>query len=186
MTLTTGQNGTANGAYNFTNGYMTMGERYNTQALPVSISAWVFRNSSTANFIFQSDAHDTQYYGFTLVIGSTGTIEARLGSGGGGGATERRSYTVPAGQLVNGNWYHIVTTIRGSLDMTMYVNGVEVAGSYSGTGGSMIHLSTVSPAGIGRNSIGAAGTSDRMDDIRLYNRSLSADEVVDLFSAGAE
>lgn len=186
MALATGQNGVANNAYNFTNGYMTMGERYNSQAVPVTISAWVFRNSATTNFIFQTDAHATQYYGAALLIGATNTIEVRLGSGGGAGPGQRRSLDVAAGPISSGNWYHIVATIRGITDMTVYVDGVNVGGTYSGTGTGYVPLATVSPAGIGRNSIGAAGASDRMDDIRFYNRSLSADEVADLYAAGAD
>ncbi len=179
---TTGQNGVSANAYLYTNGYTTMGERYNTQSLPVSISAWVYRQSTTQNFVFQSDAHPSEYYGFTLQINGTNTIEARLGSTG----TNRRSLITASNTIVSGNWYHIVATIRGSLDMTIYVDGVNVGGTYSGAGGAMVHLSSNSPAGIGRNSIGGAGTSDRIDDVRLYDRSLSDDEVIDLFSAGAE
>jgi prepilin-type N-terminal cleavage/methylation domain-containing protein len=177
-----GQNGVSAHAYRFTNGYVTFGERFNTQALPVTISGWVYRQSGTQNFVFQSDAHSSQYYGFTLQINTTNSIEARLGSTG----ANRRSLVTANNSVVSGNWYHLVATIRGSVDMTIYINGTNAGGTYSGTGGAMVHLSSSSPAGVGRTSIGNAGTSDRIDDVRLYNRSLSADEVILLYTAGAE
>lgn len=73
----------------------------------------------------------------------------------------------------SGQWYHVVGT-WGSAGMKLYVNGTEVSsGSY--TGGS----TRANYSYIGRH--GTEYMDGKVDEIALWNRTLSADEIADLY-----
>jgi len=79
-----------------------------------------------------------------------------------------------------GQWYHLVGVYDGST-LSLYSNGTKV-GSTAYTFGAIS-----SPDGI--FSIGGAGAtgntfSGTLDDVRVYNRTLSAQEVQQLYSSG--
>jgi hypothetical protein len=68
--------------------------------------------------------------------------------------------------------------------MTLYVNGAPVNGTYSGTGGPLAHNSA--PARIGSHPVSAAVQNwfGILDDVRIYDCSLSATAIQSLvFSA---
>jgi len=65
------------------------------------------------------------------------------------------------------NWYHIVTTYNNG-SAKLYVNGAEVA---SGSGGAMVNATV--PLTIG----GTSYLDGLIDEVRIYNRALSAEEV---------
>ncbi|MBM3200035.1 hypothetical protein FJZ53_03780 [Candidatus Woesearchaeota archaeon] len=81
-------------------------------------------------------------------------------------------------------WYHVVTTYDGS-NYRLYVNGAEVAGSpvvVSGT-----YTQTTNPLSIGAGA--PIGTWPRyfngtIDEVAIYNRSLSASEVLAHYQRG--
>lgn len=85
-------------------------------------------------------------------------------------------YSLSGGTLVNNEWQHIAVTVDANLNVKMYINGVNI-------------VSDVAPAETNMSSedlvIGRfGGTYDsfvyggRLDDIRLYNISLSATEIL--------
>ena len=79
-------------------------------------------------------------------------------------------------KLSSGTWYHLAATVTGNV-ATVYLNGVP---RNTGTVSS-VSLSTNNLV-IGRSSTGANPFVGLMDDIRIYNRVLSAGEVADLYS----
>lgn len=88
------------------------------------------------------------------------------------------SYAINTGpsSLFGGQWYHIVGTYDGT-EMRLYLNG-SLMGSANASG--LIGLHPQSPASIGALSTGAQPFSGWIDDVRIYDRALSAAEVMEL------
>jgi hypothetical protein len=63
----------------------------------------------------------------------------------------------------------------------VYLNGVDDTGASGGNTGTYFGPST--PGAIGNNNTSAAFNGD-IDEVRLYNRALSADEVAALYNMG--
>lgn len=96
--------------------------------------------------------------------------------------------TASALGLADGNW-HLVTvsyTYGTGSSMKLYVDGTSAAGSWiSGDGNSL-------PSGrnagetltIGSTTGGASAMTGSLDDVRIYNRALSATEVANLYNVG--
>jgi hypothetical protein len=65
--------------------------------------------------------------------------------------------------------------------MTLYINGTPVPGTYSGTGGPLVHTSA--PARIGALTLVPANRPwlGHLDDLRIYGCSLNASEVAALY-----
>ena len=82
-------------------------------------------------------------------------------------------------------WYFAVATYNaGSGEMKLYLDGSEVASGAHAVGGALDTNPAVPVA------LGANGTAERffdgiLDDVRIYNRALGADEIADLYAASA-
>jgi len=84
-------------------------------------------------------------------------------------------------ELVPGTWTHVVMSHDGAMDK-IYLDGNLVA-SKEVTGAMN---STVHPLGIGYNPIDNANfTNGSLDEVRIYNRALTDQEVADLYAAQA-
>ncbi len=182
-TLTTGQNGQANGAYNFSAAGITTASGYTAGAITKTI--WVrqttYPNSFGTIFDFgtptgSSPSAANSIYLETLGNGTAGVMAgARVESGG----TSFGGYT---NQLSNGltlnQWYHIAQVVTPNV-MQLYINGVQ-ASSISGT----YNFSPLQNAPTFGN--GRATYAGVLDDARLYNRALSTAEILELYTAGAQ
>ena len=161
-----------------------LADNFNLQ-LPVSISLWAYqpasaRNPTTFRSLFASDDEPNRYAGFWLGLSPQGNLSFSYGSGGPVGAASRRTIDgdnpIPADE-----WVHIAATMRGATDMSLYVNGALVPATYNGTGGPMVH--TQAPARIGSYSLIAANAPwlGSLDEVRVYNCSLTAADVAALY-----
>ena len=87
--------------------------------------------------------------------------------------------------LSPGQWYFAVATYANSSgDMKLYLDGVEVASGVHAVGGP-VDVDPSVPVAIGAN-----GTLERffdgvLDDVRVYNRTLGASEIADLYGGGS-
>jgi len=143
--------------------------------LPITMSVFCYIDSLDAPaFIFGSDDVST-YYGWMFYISTTGKVVLLYGDGGGAASNYRRAFLTGEGTVTTGTWYHIVGIIRGPTDMAVYVNGSEVSGTYSGSGGDMAHSSD--PARIGARTASGDYFHGLIDEVRIYNRALSAEEI---------
>lgn len=124
-------------------------------------------------------------------LGSSTSFEIRAGNGG----------TQPAGQLVNdmfinsdgavavtilttGVWYHIVGTgelLAGNSVTDLYINGVLDAGPTTVAGGVTPGTATM-VIGNRTGASSAQGVNGSMDDVRMYNRRLSAVEIETIYA----
>ncbi len=151
--------------------------------LPISVSFWMYKDtfysSATNDGWFNNDGlfGFANYSGISVEDAGSGAAEIDFGDGGGGGPTHRRSKVGTTG-LSNATWYHIVGVWRGATDMSIYINGVDDGGTYSGTGGALAY--TGQNAAIG-NYGGSTYFRGKMEGVRFYNRGLSAIEAAWLY-----
>ncbi|MFA6554526.1 MAG: LamG domain-containing protein [Candidatus Paceibacterota bacterium] len=140
---------------------------------PMTISVWFKPNSastggSTLNVVF--------FPGQTYSGAGIGQINTQLvfhiGSEDFGGGN---TFT----GIVANTWYHAVGVFDGS-NQSLYVNGIS-AGTVS-----LKNLNSFSSLNIGRSSSASFRYfPGSIDDVRIYNRALSAQEVFQLYSIGA-
>jgi len=161
--------------------YVQYGDNLNLD-FPLSIASWVYLRDTTKNPIFFSDGGTTEHDGYWLYH-ANGKLELGYGNGGSGSVTANRdSFTTQENINLN-QWVHVVGIINDSRDMQIYIDGVEV--STSETGYSESYQYSNGPVTIGRRT-SSSGSNNYLtgflEDLRVYNRALSASEVSDLFN----
>jgi hypothetical protein len=179
-----------NGAYSF-NGftdYIEFGDVFNDVFVPFAISAWIYKDQvGTPNqCIIKSDNYPgtgiPYYYGFWLTTvddAEQTTVGISYGDGGEPDPLNRRSKT-SASTLYLNQWVHVVVNVNGTNDITIYFNAFDVGGTYSGSGGNMVHSGWT--ANMGRNTLPPnVYLYGMLDDIRIYDRILTLDEITALY-----
>ncbi len=85
---------------------------------------------------------------------------------------------VNGGSIVANKWYFITGTFNGTVQK-LYLNGAYVNQSLSAT------LNAFSSLKIGGNGGGTRYFKGSLDDVRVYNRALSQDEITQLYALGS-
>ena len=169
--------GTGAISLNGTSQYMTVANSADVNLTTAcSFTAWVKIASTTDNsyrMIISKKAAYTDNGGYELFYHP---VLKQLLLRCGGNAT---SYSMSLPLTLDTNWHHLAVTVNGS-SATFYVDGVPQTGA-TGTVGNP--PSSTQGLVIGRRS----GTTDypwngQLDDVRLYNRALSAAEVTDILA----
>ncbi len=161
--------------------YINLGNRFDDLSLPVTISVWVNVNSNmTYAFpIFNSQDNLPLYNGITFAVSPTAfSIQYGDGRGENNPAFRRgKSASIPN---ISGRWVNLTAIMRGSSDMDLFLNGINIGGQYSGN--SDLPMESLSPnddSKIGfwySNGI-TTYYKGLMDELRIYNRSLSETEI---------
>lgn len=164
-------------------GHVDVGDVFNGIALPLTLAAWVYVEpsaTSTQMVVVALDSSPaTGYAGAWLSVNAqAGTVAAGFGDAGGTGPSDRHGKS--ADGVTKGEWVHLAAVIGGPNDVTLYVDGVDVGGGYSGTASSMAF--TAAPMLIGQSWWGGYdGHFDgRIDEVRVYGRALEDLEVAEL------
>lgn len=183
----------ANGVFQFngTDEYIALsGESPFSGTKLVTAEYWVNFTSITGNF-------GGSQYGAFLFAGSTsqGAGQAELGIltadassnspstiyyGRGGGGTTGTLVLDVSGKIINGRWNHIVLTRTSTSDQILYLNG-NILGT-----GTVSNSFTDAPASIGSLptlSTYSAYLNGKLGKLCVYNRALSAQEVLQNFNA---
>ncbi|MCA9359602.1 LamG domain-containing protein [Candidatus Nomurabacteria bacterium] len=149
----------------------------------LSVSAWIKPDSAnTFHVVDKGTGSVSPANGFIFYIHSSGWITFRVGYDGG---QDLIAYT-SSGVVDVGEWQHIMATWDGTSDASkvkIYKNGILQPNSVetSGTGS----LETMSSQFIvGRSSTGANDFDGQMDDIRIYEREFTPEEVQRLYQMG--
>ena len=193
-TLTTDRFGNANGAYAF-DGSSSYIQIPNSATLDsgnsVSISFWIKVNAfntdlCSGNYLFSRGGTRPYVTNYNIAFGNTpyGSISSIDYCKTPIDTTHESFYGLTTSDLTpihTGNWYHIVFTNNGSVSI-MYING-NIASAQAGS-----ILFTASDLFLGRDYPQGAGIdpfwfNGKLDDIRIYNRAISTDEVTALFNA---
>jgi gliding motility-associated-like protein len=160
--------------------YINFGDIYSDLQLPFTISGWVYldpSNNSPAP-IFSNRNCDPIYTGFRLIVNNN-VISMDYGDGFGGNSPAFRRGKNANVNLLNGNWNHITAVVKGVSDMDLYLNGINVGGSY--TGGSSNLMDSSKPGFASSAYFISNGVIYRLngiiDEIRLWNRALSESEI---------
>lgn len=149
---------------------------------PITMSHWVYITAypAAASLTFTNNQTNGAYYsGAYITFSPTGKVSVHYGNNTAGGSTGRRSKDGNTLLALN-TWYSVICVIRNPTDMTIYINGVDDGGTYTGSAiGLITYRSQVGRLG---NQAIASGwdLTGYLDDVRLYNRSLSVAEVQSL------
>lgn len=191
VALTADRAGNGLSAYNFdgVDDAITLGIAFAQIQLPLSFSVWVNRPSSApdqAVAIFTSNDGGAVYTGFFLRMSEEGTLGLHFGDGGKPGIDNRRGIESSL-VLPEDTWVHVVGVIRSADDMSMYFDASDVKGVLEGTGESVM-VNDAFPASIGMLDLGVNVHPwvGGLDDIRIYDRALSFEEVEALYHLPAE
>ena len=159
------------GAVEFTQGnyIRTLSDLLAFQNVDVSFSFWVKTDLNT----------DDQYILYRPDLGYNCYIDDdnKLLRGTYGGTT---TGDVSFNDLY-GEWTHIFCGIDENAKFVRYVNGVK---KYSGNIPSSIFCTLGNPTYIGRGSFDSRGLKDSLDELRIYDRSLSEEEILELYEMG--
>lgn len=178
--------------FNGTSQYVDMGSAGSGTSLAITgnltLSAWIKRaavpevdqdrvilerNDSTGSI-------ETYYF---EVGGGHGLADGYLSSGFDKGGGQYQGVNTASAVITDKNWHHVVAVRSGSI-ITMYVDGVSVvSGSTTGT-----PVTGTAHVIIGSSNISYNNTrkwNGSLDDVRIYNRALSQDEVAKLYQSTA-
>jgi len=146
-----------------------------TNTTNITMAGWVYWNAASANSVFFYNGHPgTNGYGVLVTNGACGTGNKITVLIGGENCDAVSSSTI----LPTNQWTHIALTREGTA-WKLYVNGVYK------------HTGTTSPNVPSGTTLIGAGTilgqnnfNGTIDDVRFYNRALSATEVLQLYQGG--
>ncbi len=176
-TLTTGQDGSANGAYLFSGAAasITMGNSTLFNKPDLTLSVWA-RSTNLASVGTLIAKEGKQKYRFN----AGGTAVGMLASSTTGWTD---TYNCPVSVAVN-TWYHVVYTISSSTGrMKLYVNGSQICD----VAGPVITGYGTNDVVVGAyNTGGTEGFVGSLDDARFYGRALTGAEIKSLYDQGAE
>jgi len=158
-----------------------------------TISCWFKGTSDTANVFYSlTDGNAGNNY-HTIYIGGniSGSIDNEIISVDhlSGGVEKLYAFTdATRSDIFNGKW-HLITTVYDNVATKIYLDGVSKSitvgkGTNDGNAGG---LSSASKLNIGMNDSGGTQTgflNGSLDDVRVYNRALSATEVQRLYNLG--
>jgi hypothetical protein len=156
------------------NDYVDMGNPTAVQTTSdLTLSSWVYLSSNADNQDIIAKRGLSSQWGYRLWVDSSGIPKIDVSSTGNVMATASASQT-----LSNNQWYHLVGTYSASQSaITIYVNGVQKGQTTS----SVPHVLQNSTANlnVGREAGGVTPNyvKGSLDEVKLYNYALSADEV---------
>ena len=188
VTLTTGQNGKANSAYIFdgSTGYITINRLISDD---FTICAW-FKTSgvgNSGNHYALMPLYDSEKAGLFPDFGFGVNSSGKLTYGNGGTVDT----SIPTVQSVNTNsWVSgCVARVKSTGEFTLYIDGQPAPTSAPATASSA-SLTAISYARIGYGyDMGGTGPkywSGQIDDVRVFNRTLTDAEILALYQVGAE
>ena len=162
------------------NNYVDLGDIYDDLYPPFTISAWIFLDESAQGWapIFASQDNAAVYKG-TVFLVSKDKIGIEYGDGRGWNNPQfRRSIGATVGDITN-QWMHVTGIIRGATDMDLFINGINVSGSYSGsTPYPMVNRKgDVAKIGAWYSNHQRFWFNGKIDELRMWNYSRSEEEI---------
>lgn len=161
--------------FNGQTSFVDIPSSYDELTLPFSISAWVLKSEFGAyGHVFSSSSEPNAYHGIYLGVSSEGLVQISYTDGGPVDSESRRSKRTNSAIPLN-KWVHIAVVVNGPNDMIIQFDSTIQEGEYSGTGGTFVN--GTSTAMIGRAAHNPDYWTGNIDEVRLYNRALTSDEL---------
>ncbi|MCY3024446.1 MAG: LamG domain-containing protein, partial [Planctomycetota bacterium] len=144
------------------------------EPLQLTLGAWVYldefpRDGDGRRWVVDKNVHEEQNGHYALII-QHDHAGAYLNIGGGG--NNRFLLTSASGSLKAKTWHHLALTYDG-IEMKLYLDGVVV----SSRSIKRPRQPGDRPFTIGRRQDGQLAFQGRVDEVRLYNRALSQNEL---------
>jgi|GEM_PF-1067318 len=137
----------------------------------MTMSAWVNPDATSSTYTIGGKASSQTNTTYWMDIRSTNTQIFFGGyTSGGAGAYTSANFTFNPG-----TWYHVVGVDTGTA-LKIYVNGKEVV-----SGARADRITGSWTTSVGRRGSSGGSFDGKIDDFRLYDRALSADEVKELY-----
>jgi len=159
--------------------YVNIGDSFDTLSSSFSFSLW-FKASltSSGNLIGKRQSGTASESGYDLRLYPDGSLRSYFGDGTTGSDTA----DIGLGYN-NGKWYHTVYVIdRANGKKKIFINGVLLSDVSFNISGSQNNSLPFLIGAVGTGNIYFSGT---LDDVRAYNRALSAQEITQLYNTGA-
>ncbi|OGM91093.1 hypothetical protein A2755_00020 [Candidatus Wolfebacteria bacterium RIFCSPHIGHO2_01_FULL_48_22] len=163
--------------------YVAVSSANSVDNAQLTYSAWIYRTGSAPSQVISTGIGTTAHTLFYILGTPPGVEFSYIWTSG-----ICKSATA-AGAVSLNNWYHIVVTYDRSLACSastvprIYVNGVQVgaADTTNGTSGALTGTNAVN---IGTTMTPSNYFPGLIDDVRIYNRALSEQEVKQLYLMG--
>ncbi len=191
-----GNNGTVNGATWISNGgfdgkgaysfdgsdYVSCGNRAKTVLNDrLTLEAWIKPTVGATSPIVGKDSQSPGWESYAMSLSTAGEVVMQLTNG----ATY--SYVKSSGVVSNGVWSHVAVTWQytgagGMTDVSIYINGVKQTNFLVAQTGEPSTLSAATgDLRIGMLANQAYYFTGKIDNVRIYNRSLSAEQIKALY-----
>src|SRR3989344_6061027 len=130
---------------------------------------------ATNRRLFAKGINSTDSFMLVLTSGTDKTLAWTLASSG---STYNRTTSI---QFGNNTWYHVAVTWNGT-NSTIFINGTGVSGS---TAGGLTQITAFTPFIIGAAWDAGAPFNGTLDEVQLYNRTLTIAEINASYDAKA-
>lgn len=162
-------------------GYIKFGDIYRDLKLPFSISAWVNIDRSNIDLcpVFANRNCVKVYSGFMLTV-DRNYISIQYGDGFGMKHHAYRRGKEATVTLPHGEWHHVTAVVTDNANIELYLDGKNVGGEISGS--STQPMDSSDPNGFATAGYIISNNVElhykgAMDDVRLWNRALSPEDV---------
>ena len=168
--------GKSGGAYDFSSANIVVSDSASLEPSSISVEVWAKWDSISDQWLIEKhNSSDPIDYKHGFVLRSDTPTNTTLWMVGNGA-----TYVSVTGGITIGTWHHIVGTYNGSL-ATLYVDGVEKA---NGTLAGGIDYTDVGDLYIGSSNANNRYFNGKMDEVRIYNRALTAEQVIANYNSG--
>jgi hypothetical protein len=189
-TLTADRFGNADSAYNFDgiNDLISIPDS-NTLGITnnITMSAWVFVNSDNQNYhsILSKRLNGNWSYNLSLSYyfgpGGSPTEVNKVFSGRRNNSGAQLEYKFSNEPVVFGQWLHITVKIENNV-ITFYKNGIDMGVNLYGNQFTIPMINQAIGLTIGSNGDGGEWFNGKLDDIGIWNRALTQEEITNLYN----
>jgi hypothetical protein len=144
----------------------------------LTLTAWIRQEDplNDGRILIRSNGNNSADQSWGITVDETGEVDFRVMAGGTWHRIQASSVVTP------GVWYHLASTYNGTT-MRLYVNGAQVVSAAHPAGGKL-DTNASRTVTLGDSPVGSRPFDGILDDVRVYDRVLTATEVSALHAEG--